>query len=110
MKKRIDLSHFVRITATNHAKAYGLYPQKGSIAIGADADIAIWDPTITRTIHHADLHDGTDYTPYEGLEVTGWPVTTILRGRVVVQDGVLKGGKGTGSFLKRGKSAFVPDP
>ncbi len=109
VKKRIDLSHFVRITATNHAKAYGLYPRKGSIAIGADADIAIWDPAITRTIRHADLHDGSDYTPYEGIEVTGWPVTTIVRGRVVVENGVLKADKGVGSFLKRGKSAFVPE-
>ena len=109
MKKRIDLQHFVRITATNHAKAYGLYPRKGSIAIGADADIAIWDPTIVRTIRHADLHDGSDYTPYEGLEVTGWPVTTMVRGQVVVENGVLTGEKGFGTFLKRGKSSFVPD-
>lgn len=109
VKKRIDLSHFVRITATNHAKAYGLYPRKGSIAIGADADIAIWDPSIVRTIRHADLHDGSDYTPYEGIEVTGWSVTTIVRGRVVVRDGVLTVAKGTGTFLKRGKSAFVAD-
>ena len=107
MKKRIDLTHFVRITATNHAKAYGLYPRKGSIAIGADADIAIWDPTITRTIRHADLHDGSDYTPYEGIEVTGWPVTTMVRGRVVVENGVLTAETGVGSCLKRGKSAFV---
>ncbi len=109
MKKRIDLPHFVRITATNHAKAYGLYPRKGSIAIGADADIAIWDPTITRTIRHADLHDNNDYTPYEGIAVTGWPVTTMVRGTVIVRDGVLAAQKGVGSFLKRGKSAFVPD-
>lgn len=109
VKKRIDLSHFVRITSTNHAKAYGLYPRKGSIAIGADADIAIWDPTVTRTIRHADLHDGSDYTPYEGIEVTGWPVTTLVRGQVVVKDGLLTAEKGVGAFLKRGKSAFVPD-
>jgi dihydropyrimidinase len=109
MKKRIDFSHFVRITATNHAKAYGLYPRKGSIAVGADADIAIWDPSITRTIRHADLHDGSDYTPYEGIEVTGWPVATIVRGQVVVKDGNLLATKGVGTFLKRGKSAFVPD-
>jgi dihydropyrimidinase len=109
VKKRIDLSHFVRIAATNHAKAYGLYPRKGSIAIGADADIAIWDPTVTRTIRHADLHDGSDYTPYEGIAVTGWPVTTLVRGQVVVENGVLAAEKGVGAFLKRGKSAFVPD-
>jgi dihydropyrimidinase len=109
VKKRIDLSYFMRITATNHAKAYGLYPSKGSVTIGADADIAIWDPTITRTIRHADPHDGGDYTPYQGIELTGWPITTIVRGRVAVRDSVPKAEKGAGSFLKRGKSAFVPD-
>ena len=66
VKKRIDLSHFAPITATNHARAYGLYPRKGGIAIGADADIAIWDPSVKRTLRHADPHDGSDYTPHEG--------------------------------------------
>jgi dihydropyrimidinase len=106
MKGRIDLPRFVQLTATNHAKAYGLYPRKGSIAIGADADLAIWDPTLSRKIRHADLHDGSDYTPYEGIEVTGWPVSTLVRGRVVVEDGKLVAPKGTGTFLPRGKSAF----
>jgi dihydropyrimidinase len=108
MKKRIDLPRFVALTATNHAKAYGLYPRKGSIAIGADADLAIWDPTITRTIRHADLHDGSDYTPYEGLEVTGWPVSTLVRGQLVVDEGRLVAPKGTGTFLPRGRSLSVP--
>ena len=101
IKKRIDLPRFVALTATNHAKAYGLYPRKGSIAIGADADLAIWDPTITRTIRHADLHDGSDYTPYEGIEVTGWPVTTIVRGQTIVENGRLVAPKGAGTFLPR---------
>ena len=104
MKKRIDLPRFAALTATNHAKAYGLYPRKGSIAIGADADLAIWDPTITRTIRHADLHDGSDYTPYEGIEVTGWPIATLLRGQMIVQNGKLIARKGTGTFLPRGRS------
>ena len=104
MKKRIDLPRFVALTATNHAKAYGLYPRKGSIAIGADADLAIWDPTITRTIRHADLHDGSDYTPYEGIEVTGWPTTTIVRGQTIVENGRLVAPKGAGTFLPRGGS------
>ena len=104
MNKRIDLPRFVALTATNHAKAYGLYPRKGSIAIGADADLAIWDPTITRTIRHADLHDGSDYTPYEGIEVTGWPTTTIVRGQTIVENGRLVAPKGAGTFLPRGGS------
>ncbi|MFK0333711.1 dihydropyrimidinase [Rhizobium sp. NPDC090275] len=98
MAGRIDLPRFAAITATNHAKTYGLYPQKGTIAIGADADIAIWDPALKRTIRHADLHDGADYSPYEGMEITGWPVTTIVAGTVMVEDGVLVGEKGQGTY------------
>lgn len=101
MKGRIDLNRFVAVTATNHAKTYGLYPRKGTIAVGSDADIAIWDPAVTRVIAHADLHDGSDYSPYEGIEVTGWPVTVILRGRPVVVDGALTGEKGRGAYLVR---------
>lgn len=101
IKNRIDLPRFASLTATNHAKAYGLYPRKGSIAIGADADIVLWDPKVSRKISHAELHDGSDYTPYEGLEVTGWPVTTILRGQIVVDRGKLIGHKGVGEFLPR---------
>lgn len=100
MKGRIDLNRFVALTATNHAKTYGLYPRKGTIAIGADADIAIWDPNQRRTITHADLHDGSDYTPYEGLEVQGWPVAVILRGKVLVEDSEMTV-KGAGQYLKR---------
>ena len=107
VKKRIDLPRFAALTATNHAKAYGLYPRKGSISVGADADIALWDPAITRKIAHADLHDGSDYTPYEGIEITGWPVLTMLRGQVVMRDGKLEGAKGCGGFLARGKSEMV---
>jgi len=98
MKGRIDLSRFVALTSTNHAKTYGLYPQKGTISIGADADIAIWDPSVKRTIRHAELHDGADYSPYEGIEVTGWPTTVILRGSVMVSDGELVGKKGDGQY------------
>jgi len=98
MKGRIDLSRFVALTSTNHAKTYGLYPQKGTISIGSDADIAIWDPSVKRTIRHAELHDGADYSPYEGIEVTGWPTTVILRGSVMVSDGELVGKKGDGQY------------
>ena len=100
MAGRIDLPRFVALTSTNHAKTYGLYPQKGTIAVGADADIAIWDPTIERTIRHAELHDGADYSPYEGIEITGWPITTIVAGKPVVENGVLVGTKGHGQYRK----------
>ncbi|MDQ2079973.1 dihydropyrimidinase [Xanthobacteraceae bacterium Astr-EGSB] len=98
VKGRIDLPRFVALTSTNHAKTYGLYPQKGTITVGADADLAIWDPTVTRRIRHADLHDGADYTPYEGMDVTGWPTTVVLGGRVMIRDGELVGHKGDGAY------------
>ena len=104
MRGRIDLPRFVALSSTNHAKTYGLYPRKGTIAIGADADLAIWDPAATRTIRHADLHDASDYSPYEGLEVTGWPTTIIRGGAVVVDDGVLGEGARSGRYIPRNRS------
>src|SRR5215217_257482 len=107
VKGRIDLNRFVALTSTNHAKTYGLYPRKGTIAIGSDADIAIWDPERTVTITHGLLHDGSDYTPYEGLEVTGWPVLTMVRGRTIMREGELVGEKGYGAYLSRERSALA---
>ncbi|QIB35234.1 dihydropyrimidinase [Ancylobacter pratisalsi] len=101
MKGRIDINRFVAVTATNHAKIYGLYPRKGTIAVGADADIAIWDPDIRQTLTHDQLKDGSDYTPYEGIEITGWPVLTMVRGQVVVREGALTGARGFGRHLER---------
>jgi len=106
-KGRISLNDFVALTATNHAKTYGLYPRKGTIAVGADADIAIWDPDRTVTISQSLLHHGSDYTPYEGLAVTGWPVSTMVRGRFVVRDGELVGAKGAGAYVARDKSPLA---
>ncbi len=101
-KGRISLNQFVALTATNHAKTYRL-ANKGSIAVGYDADIAIWDPNKTATLSQQNLHHGADYTPYEGLEITGWPTATMLRGRFVVRDGKLAGSKGDGRYVSRGK-------
>jgi dihydropyrimidinase len=101
VKGRIDLNRFVALTSTNHAKTYGLYPRKGTIAVGSDADIAIWDPKKKVKLTHELLKDGSDYTPYEGLDVTGWPELTMLRGRCIVKDGRLVGGKGLGKFIRR---------
>lgn len=106
-KGRIDITKFVALTATNHAKMYGLYPRKGTIAIGSDADIVIWDPNRSMTIGQANQHGGADYTPYEGLEVTGWPVSTIVRGKFVVRDGKLVGDKGHGQHLARSLSPMA---
>ena len=101
-KGRITLNQFVALTSTNHARIYGLYPRKGTIAIGADADLALWDPAMQVTIAADKLHQGSDYTPYERMNVTGWPVMTIVRGTVVVQQGELKGPMGHGAHLPRG--------
>ena len=103
-KGRITLNEFVALTATNHAKTYGLYPKKGTIAVGSDADIAIWDPKRKVTISQSLMHGGCDYTPYEGLKVTGWPVSTMLRGKFVVRDGKLVGKAGDGAYVARDKS------
>ena len=73
---------------------------KGSIAIGYDADIALWDPNKTAKISQSGLHHGSDYTPYEGLEVTGWPVRTLLRGRTIALDGAPVA-EPTGTYLPR---------
>ncbi len=107
MKGRIDINKFVAVTSTNHAKTYGLYPRKGTIAVGADADIAIWDPEVRQVLTHSMLDDGSDYTPYEGLEITGWPILTMVRGNVVVRDGQLAAEKGGGTYLPREISGYA---
>ena len=98
-KGRIDLNHFVALASTNAAKLYGLHPRKGTIAVGVDADIALWDPQMQVTLRHAMLHDNVGYTPYEGREITGWPVRVYSRGRLVVGDGELHVERGSGEFL-----------
>ncbi|MEZ5739017.1 MAG: dihydropyrimidinase [Burkholderiaceae bacterium] len=100
-KGRIDLNEFVRLSSTNHARTYGLYPKKGEIAVGADADLAIWDPAARRTVTADMLHDAVGYTPYEGRELTGWPVTVISRGDVIVENGQLHAARGRGRYLAR---------
>jgi dihydropyrimidinase len=87
------------LTATNHAKLYGLYPRKGTIAVGSDADLAIWDPERETEITAGMLHDNVGYTPYEGRRLQGWPVTVLSRGRIVVDDGKLAAPRGSGAFL-----------
>ncbi|HTQ83040.1 MAG TPA: dihydropyrimidinase [Pseudolabrys sp.] len=106
-KGRISLNEFVALTATNHARTYGLYPKKGTIAVGSDADIALWDARREVTISQSLMHGGTDYTPYEGIKVTGWPVATMLRGKFVVRDGKLEGRAGDGAYVPREKSPLA---
>jgi len=98
-KGRITLNQFVALTATNHAKTYGL-AGKGSVAIGYDADIAIWDPRKSAKLRQQNLHHGADYTPYEGMDITGWPVATMLRGRFVTRGDELVGSQGDGRYVR----------
>ena len=96
---RITLEQFVALTSANPARLYGLYPRKGTIAVGSDADVALWDPQREVTISNGLLHHNVDYTPYEGIRVTGWPVLTLSRGAVVQRDGTLTAHPGRGQFL-----------
>ena len=96
---RLALTRFVALTATNPARMYGLYPAKGTIAVGSDADIVIVDPERRVRLTNDLLHHNVDYTPYEGMEITGWPVITLSRGDVVWRDGVFSAAKGRGRFL-----------
>ncbi len=107
MKGRIDINRFVALTSTNHAKLYGLYPRKGTIAIGADADIALWDPEKRITLTNDLLQHGADYTPYEGLDVRGWPVRLLVRGKSIMDGNSLVEGACSGEYLPRGRSALV---
>jgi dihydropyrimidinase len=111
VKGRIDLQRFVALTATNNARLYGLSPRKGTIAVGADADIAIWDPEKRLTLTNDLLHHNVDYTPFEGLEIQGWPETVLSRGDIVVQSGKLVAQPGRGRFLEQAtSSAWGPGP
>ena len=100
-KGRIDIHEFVALTSTNAARIYGLHPRKGTIAVGSDADIAIWDPELEQTVRYEMLHDNVGYTPYEGMTLKGWPVTVLNRGRGVVEDGTLQVEPGSGDYLQR---------
>ncbi|MES3000674.1 MAG: dihydropyrimidinase [Pseudomonadota bacterium] len=104
---RISLNKFVELTATNPAKAYGLHPRKGTIAVGADADLVIWEEG-ERTIRNADLHHAVDYTPYEGRTLRAWPALTLSRGEVVWDGREFTGRAGHGRFLRCGAPTLQP--
>ena len=97
---RIDITRFVALTATNPARIYGLYPSKGTIAVGADADLALWHPGSEWTVTNESLHHDVDYTPYAGMRLKGRVTTTLSRGQVVWADGKYFGKPGWGQFLR----------
>jgi dihydropyrimidinase len=98
---KFSLERFAEVFSTNPAKVLGMYPQKGAILPGSDADLVLWDPALQKTIRLADLHHDSDYSIWEGWQVQGWPVMTILRGQVVVEGGQLLGRPTDGRFVKR---------
>jgi dihydropyrimidinase len=101
---RMTLNRFVELTSTNPAKAYGLHPRKGTIAIGADADLVIWDDEATRRIDGSAMQSKSDFSPYDGWDVTGWPAYTLSRGEVVAEAGQVTGAPGRGLLVARGRS------
>jgi dihydropyrimidinase len=99
---RISVNRFVELTSTAAAKIFGLFPRKGTIAVGSDADIVIFDPNAEETISSATHHMNVDYSAYEGMTVRGVAKTVLSRGRVIIEDGNYTGKPGDGQFLKRG--------
>lgn len=97
---RITLGRFVEVTSTNAAKLFGLYPRKGTIAVGSDADLVVFDPDLTLTIKGSMLKSNSDYSPFEGWQVTGWPEVTLRRGEVVFRDGKILGDPASGTILQ----------
>ena len=100
-KGRLSLNRFVEVSATNPAKLFGMYPRKGTIAIGSDADIAVFDPDKPVTIRQRDMHSKQDWELHEGFAVTGWPVMTISRGDIIVENGKVNAEPGRGKLIKR---------
>ena len=98
---RIGLERFAAITSTNAAKILGMYPQKGAIAVGSDADIVVFDPNLKKTITVNDLHAESDYSIWDGFQCEGYPIMTILRGKTIVRDNQLLGSSSDGRWLSR---------
>ncbi len=96
---RLSPQRWVQVCCSNPARIFGLQKRKGDLAIGADADVVLFDPEKRLTLSQAVLHEQVDYTPYEGIELQGYPVTTVLRGQVIVENGVYVGQPGQGQYL-----------
>ncbi|MGQ0570286.1 MAG: dihydropyrimidinase [Armatimonadota bacterium] len=104
---RVSLSRFVELTSTNVAKLFGMYPQKGTIAVGSDADLVVWDPQARRTIDGATMQSKAGYSAYDGWDVQGWPAYTISRGEVVLEEGRITARRGRGQWVRRGRTAML---
>jgi dihydropyrimidinase len=100
-KKRLGLNRFVELVSTAPAKLFGLFPKKGAVAVGSDADLVVFDPKAPFTISARTHHQNVDYTPYEGFKGKGVPRVVLSNGKVIIRDGKFLGQPGTGRFLKR---------
>ena len=98
---RLTVADWVRLCSEAPARTFGLWPAKGSLRVGADADVVVWDPDRTQSLDAARLHMNVDHSPYEGTVVQGWPVLVISRGRVVADDGRFTGETGWGRYVAR---------
>jgi dihydropyrimidinase len=105
-KRRMSASQFVAVASTNPAKLFGMWPNKGTLSPGADADVVVIDPLLSVEVLARDMYSASDYDPYEGYRGIGWPILTMLRGKVIARDGKILTSKGTGRFIKR--SRFQP--
>ncbi|MEE8331315.1 MAG: amidohydrolase family protein, partial [Acidimicrobiia bacterium] len=101
---RFSINRWVEMCSTAPAKMFGMFPKKGTIAVGSDADIVIFDPKASFTYGADTIHGNIDYTAYDGMKISGSPKTVISRGRVIVNDGDYVGTKGDGRYIKRGLS------
>ena len=102
-KGRITLEQFVAVTSTNAAKIFGMYPRKGVIQVGSDADVVIWDPAMKKILKDEEEFSNAKYSSYAGMDVTGFPKTTIRRGEVVYDNGKIVGKAGSGRFIPGSK-------
>jgi dihydropyrimidinase len=100
---RISMNRFVELVSTNVAKRFGMYPRKGTIAVGSDADLVVWDPEKKLTISAETQHSNVNYNLFEGTEVTGAPQTVLVRGQVIVENDELVAEAGAGQFVKRAR-------
>ena len=107
VKNKITLNKYVEVASTNAAKIFGMFPRKGTIAVGSDADILIFDPNEKHTISAATHHMNVDYSGYEGWQLTGKVKTVLLRGQVVIENNACLVDKGYGKFIKRNKVSQV---
>ncbi len=98
---RLTMNEFVKVTSTNAAQIFNIYPRKGSVAVGADADLVIWDPAGSKTISAKTHHQNIDFNIFEGMQVTGIPSHTLSQGKLVYKEGELMVERGAGNYVNR---------